>query len=91
MAPSRQTQDFFSIVAIQNKLQQLVQENGLHAFYSSNRVAEVARSIGQHDFAKLAERWRLPAQARNSYLNTTEFVIFGGNVRPCLHIDLSLH
>lgn len=65
-APNPQgTVNFYSAAAIQSKLQTLVQQNGLEAFYSSNRIRELSQNISQINFAKLAERWQLPPQVRS--------------------------
>lgn len=46
------------------KLQQLVAENRLQAFYPPQRLAQLAQVVGSRDVAGLGARWKLPREVR---------------------------
>ena len=59
---------FYTSSSVQEKLQTLVQQNGLEAFYTSQKVFELSQKVSSINFARLASRWNLPPKVRKVYL-----------------------
>ena len=51
-----------NIQALQQKLQTIVQQNGLESFYDANRLNEVLQKVSLIDFDQIAQQWKIPKE-----------------------------
>lgn len=52
----------FDQQTIRQKLQQLIGENRLQAFYPPQRLEQLVQFVGSRDVAGLGTRWRIPRE-----------------------------
>ena len=54
----------FDVATLRPKLQQLVGENRLQAFYPPQRIEQLAQFVAGRNVAGLGDRWNLPREVR---------------------------
>ena len=55
--------------AIQRRLAEIVQQNGLQALYPEQRLQSLANEVARKDLQGLAIRWRLESQVPSNYIS----------------------